>query len=292
MTFLMISHFSAFEFEFNFGFAIVSAFAELQTDMTDVSQDYMGKIPFRDYRSFCANVLFPGVSVDHSVFRWGTGTGLPPHLLPPTPDSQHQQLLLQHHLNLQQQQQLDNSYSTCSSLDPVGADSLLLAFSPTNTGLSGKGLFGRSGQLKDPLVFDSSGKGPRMSSKMAAESTTNTLNNSSTSFISSICSNMTRESLKEVEGLLLNRSFLLTLIRTLESRKDFIVREKVNFASLLSVALQPFMDYHTEWVSGSVFVSLRDIVSHREFKKFRRTTKIILVSFYRFLLLFSIFYFF
>ncbi|XP_050411553.1 plexin-A4 isoform X3 [Patella vulgata] len=46
------------------------AFAELQTDMTELTSDNVGQvsIPFWDYRTFCMKVLFPGHE-DHMVVR-------------------------------------------------------------------------------------------------------------------------------------------------------------------------------------------------------------------------------
>ncbi|ESO84358.1 hypothetical protein LOTGIDRAFT_168803 [Lottia gigantea] len=46
------------------------AFAELQTDMTELTSDHVGQIsiPFWDYRTFCMKVLFPGQE-DHVVVR-------------------------------------------------------------------------------------------------------------------------------------------------------------------------------------------------------------------------------
>ena len=54
------------------------------------------------------------------------------------------------------------------------------------------------------------------------------------------------KAIKQFNHLIGNKIFLLNFIRTLEQREDFIVREKVNFASLISVALQDRMDYYTE----------------------------------------------
>ncbi len=51
---------------------VFAAFAELQTDMTEMTNDLGGTagIPFRDYRSFTMRVLFPNVSEDdHPVTR-------------------------------------------------------------------------------------------------------------------------------------------------------------------------------------------------------------------------------
>ncbi|XP_048252946.1 plexin-A2-like isoform X3 [Haliotis rufescens] len=46
------------------------AFAELQTDMTELTSDLYGQvsIPFWDYRTYCMKVLFPGVE-NHSVIK-------------------------------------------------------------------------------------------------------------------------------------------------------------------------------------------------------------------------------
>jgi len=48
--------------------------------------------------------------------------------------------------------------------------------------------------------------------------------------------------------LVCNKIFLLSFIRTLEQRSDFIVRDKVNVASLVCVALHSRLDYLTESV--------------------------------------------
>ncbi|XP_025108035.1 plexin-A4-like isoform X2 [Pomacea canaliculata] len=46
------------------------AFAELQTDMTELTSDMYGQvtIPFWDYRTYCMNIMFPGAD-DHSVTK-------------------------------------------------------------------------------------------------------------------------------------------------------------------------------------------------------------------------------
>jgi len=51
---------------------VLLAFAELQTDMSEIAGDISGTggIPFRSYSSFCMSVLFPGASPDyHPVIR-------------------------------------------------------------------------------------------------------------------------------------------------------------------------------------------------------------------------------
>lgn len=46
------------------------AFAELQTEMTDLTGDLTsGGIPFLDYRTYAMKILFPNVE-DHSVVQW------------------------------------------------------------------------------------------------------------------------------------------------------------------------------------------------------------------------------
>ncbi|XP_053378224.1 plexin-A2-like isoform X3 [Mercenaria mercenaria] len=52
--------------------------------------------------------------------------------------------------------------------------------------------------------------------------------------------------LKLFSQLIGNRTFLLTFVRTLEANKKFSMRERVNVASLISVALQTRMEYATE----------------------------------------------
>ena len=53
-----------------FKFCLFTAFAELQTDMTELTSDTYGQvtIPFWDYRTYCMRVMFPG-SEDHPVVR-------------------------------------------------------------------------------------------------------------------------------------------------------------------------------------------------------------------------------
>ena len=49
----------------------ISAFAELLTDMTDLTSSDFGKvsIPFLDYRTYCMRVLFPQDEDTHPVVR-------------------------------------------------------------------------------------------------------------------------------------------------------------------------------------------------------------------------------
>ena len=52
--------------------------------------------------------------------------------------------------------------------------------------------------------------------------------------------------LKLFSQLIGNKTFLLNFVRTLESNKKFQMRDRVNVASLISVALQTKMEYATE----------------------------------------------
>lgn len=54
------------------------------------------------------------------------------------------------------------------------------------------------------------------------------------------------QGLKLFSQLIGNRTFLLTFVRTLEANKKFNMRDRVNVASLISVALQTRMEYTTE----------------------------------------------
>lgn len=45
------------------------AFAELQTEMTDLTGDVTGGIPFLDYRTYAMKILFPNID-DHVVLSW------------------------------------------------------------------------------------------------------------------------------------------------------------------------------------------------------------------------------
>ncbi|KAF9803702.1 hypothetical protein SFRURICE_012001 [Spodoptera frugiperda] len=45
------------------------AFAELQTEMTDLTGDVTGGIPFLDYRTYAMKILFPNID-DHAVLQW------------------------------------------------------------------------------------------------------------------------------------------------------------------------------------------------------------------------------
>ena len=52
--------------------------------------------------------------------------------------------------------------------------------------------------------------------------------------------------LRQFALLINNKTFILTFIRTLEANKNFTMRDRVNVASLISVALQTQMEYATE----------------------------------------------
>jgi plexin A len=61
--------------------------------------------------------------------------------------------------------------------------------------------------------------------------------------------------LRQFSGMISNKTFVLTFIRTLESNKNFTMRDRVNVASLISVALQTQMEYATESVHLLLFIS-------------------------------------
>ena len=58
--------------------------------------------------------------------------------------------------------------------------------------------------------------------------------------------NMFGFSMSQFEQLLLNKVFLLTLVDTIERQPTFGIRDRVNFASLLSIVLMTRMDYFSE----------------------------------------------
>ena len=53
-------------------------------------------------------------------------------------------------------------------------------------------------------------------------------------------------SMAQFEQLILNKTFLLTLVDTVEQQPGFGIRDRVNFASLLSIVLMTRMDYFSE----------------------------------------------
>lgn len=73
--------------------------------------------------------------------------------------------------------------------------------------------------------------------------------------------------LKLFSQLMGNRTFLLTFVRTLEANKKFSMRERVNVASLISVALQTRMEYATEYVTflpkEHIFLLKRNFFLHK-----------------------------
>ncbi|XP_078275786.1 plexin-B2-like [Rhinoraja longicauda] len=55
-----------------------------------------------------------------------------------------------------------------------------------------------------------------------------------------------RQALNQFSNLLNSKSFLIHFVRTLESQKDFSARQKVYFASLLTIALHGKLEYYTD----------------------------------------------
>merc|ERR1719422_1443244 len=58
--------------------------------------------------------------------------------------------------------------------------------------------------------------------------------------------NMFGFSMSQFEQLILNKLFLITLVDTVEQQPSFGIRDRVNFASLLSIVLMTRMDYFTD----------------------------------------------
>ncbi|XP_018432238.1 PREDICTED: plexin-B2 [Nanorana parkeri] len=65
------------------------------------------------------------------------------------------------------------------------------------------------------------------------------------------------QALNQFSNLLNSKSFLTIFIHTLESQKDFSAREKLYFASLLTVALHGKLEYYTD-IMRTLFVELMD----------------------------------
>lgn len=56
-------------FDINLAMCLSTAFAELQTDIHELTQELDGAgIPFLDYRTYAMRVLFPGIE-DHPVLK-------------------------------------------------------------------------------------------------------------------------------------------------------------------------------------------------------------------------------
>ncbi|XP_068129736.1 plexin-B2 [Hyperolius riggenbachi] len=65
------------------------------------------------------------------------------------------------------------------------------------------------------------------------------------------------QALNQFSNLLNSKSFLTIFIHTLEAQKDFSAREKLYFASLLTVALHGKLEYYTD-IMRALFVELMD----------------------------------
>ncbi|KAM5170392.1 plexin-B2 isoform 1-T2 [Mantella aurantiaca] len=65
------------------------------------------------------------------------------------------------------------------------------------------------------------------------------------------------QALNQFSNLLNSKSFLTIFIHTLENQKDFSAREKLYFASLLTVALHGKLEYYTD-IMRTLFVELMD----------------------------------
>lgn len=69
-SFVLFLHLRAAVFsQFNHPLALSAAFAELQTDIHELTQELDGAgIPFLEYRTYAMRVLFPGIE-DHPVLK-------------------------------------------------------------------------------------------------------------------------------------------------------------------------------------------------------------------------------
>ena len=56
------------------------------------------------------------------------------------------------------------------------------------------------------------------------------------------------QGLQQFNQLLNSKQFLIIFIRTLESQKNFSIRDRAIVASLLMIVLMDKMEYATEWV--------------------------------------------
>jgi plexin A len=83
-------------------------------------------------------------------------------------------------------------------------------------------------------------------------------------------------SMVQFEQLLMNKTFIVTLIDTVEKQPSFGIRDRVNFASLLSVVLMTKMDYFTD-VLKCLLVRLMDksLCSRHPQLMLRRTETIV-----------------
>ena len=57
------------------------------------------------------------------------------------------------------------------------------------------------------------------------------------------------QGLQQFNQLLNSKQFLIIFIRTLESQKNFSIRDRAIVASLLMIVLMDKMEYATEWVN-------------------------------------------
>ncbi|XP_046633766.1 plexin-B-like isoform X2 [Daphnia pulicaria] len=77
----------------------------------------------------------------------------------------------------------------------------------------------------------------------------------------------------QFEQLICNKHFLLTFIETLESQRDFSIRDKVNVASLLVVTLMGNMEYATSVLRSLLFRLMEKAVSTKHPQLMLRRTE-------------------
>ena len=165
------------------------AFAELQTDMTDLTMDLeTSGIPLLDHRTFVMKVFFPGVG-DHPLF-------LDPRI----------------HGEASQYYSAATEFASSIQISPLVPFQFIyfIAVIPNS--------------LCPSLYYLLNG-------------TAAGLNKPKTEFDAAML---------QFEGLLNNKWFLLAFIETMERQKSFTIRDRVNFASLLTIILMTKMEYLTD----------------------------------------------
>uniref|UniRef100_A0A9J7X6U2 Sema domain-containing protein n=1 Tax=Cyprinus carpio carpio TaxID=630221 RepID=A0A9J7X6U2_CYPCA len=89
------------------------------------------------------------------------------------------------------------------------------------------------------------------------------------------------QALNQFSNLLNSKTFLINFIRTLEGRQEFNARNKVYFASLLTVALHGKLEYYTD-IMRTLLLELMDEYIHSKNPKLmlRRSEQIHIIHFY------------
>ncbi|XP_069764363.1 plexin-B2-like isoform X2 [Narcine bancroftii] len=81
--------------------------------------------------------------------------------------------------------------------------------------------------------------------------------------------------LNQFSNLLNSKSFLIHFVRTLESQKDFSAREKVYFASLLTIALHGKLEYYTDIMRTLLLELMQQYVAKNPKLMLRRSETVV-----------------